>query len=44
MVGLMMPLLSSDNPRIIHDILITMGYMASEFAPEIQINFGGMIL
>ncbi len=39
-----MPLLSSSNPRIIHDILITMGYMASEFAPEIQINFGGMIL
>jgi len=40
----MLPLLSSQNPRIIHDILIAMGYMASEFAPEIQINFGSMIL
>ena len=44
MVGLMLPLLSSQNPRIIHDILIAMGYMASEFAPEIQMNFGTMIL
>jgi hypothetical protein len=44
MIGLMMPLLQSQNPRIIYDVLITMGYMASEFAPEIQINFGGMIL
>jgi hypothetical protein len=44
MVGLMLPLLNSDNPRIIHDILIAMGYMASEFAPEIQVNFGSMIL
>mgnify|MGYP000280076423 CR=1 FL=1 len=44
MVGLMLPLLQSDNPRIIYDILITMGYMATEFAPEIQNNFGTMIL
>jgi importin-5 len=44
MVGLMLPLLQSDNPRIIYDILIAMGYMATEFAPEIQTNFGGMIL
>lgn len=40
----MLPLLQSQNPRIIYDILITMGYMAIEFAPEIQINFGSMIL
>jgi hypothetical protein len=44
MIGLMLPLLQSQNPRIMYDILITMGYMASEFAPEIQINFGSMIL
>lgn len=44
MIGLMLPLLNSENPRIIHDILIAMGYMASEFAPEIQTNFGVMIL
>ena len=44
MVGLMLPLLQSDNPRIIADILVAMGYMATEFAPEIQTNFGSMIL
>lgn len=44
MVGLMLPMLHSENPRIIYDILIAMGYMATEFAPEIQINFGSMIL
>ena len=44
MIGLMLPLLQSQNPRIIYDILVTMGYMASEFAPEIQTNFGDMIL
>ncbi len=44
MIGLMLPLLQSDNPRIIYDILIAMGYMSTEFAPEIQINFGNMIL
>ena len=44
MVQLMLPLLQSDNPRIISDILIAMGYMSTEFAPEIQTNFGTMIL
>ena len=44
MVGLMLPLLQSDNPRITADILVAMGYMATEFAPEIQTNFGTMIL
>jgi hypothetical protein len=44
MIALMLPLLNTQNPRIIYDILITMGYMAIEFAPEIQINFGSMIL
>ena len=44
MIALMLPLLHSSNPRIIYDVLITMGYMASEFAPEIQKNFGAMIL
>jgi len=33
MIGLMLPMLSSENPRIIYDILIAMGYMATEFAP-----------
>ena len=36
MVALMLPLLQSDNPRIITDILVAMGYMSTEFAPEIQ--------
>jgi hypothetical protein len=40
----MLPLLQSQNPRIIYDILIAMGYMSTEFAPEIQINFGTMII
>jgi hypothetical protein len=44
MIALMLPLLHSSNPRIIYDVLIAMGYMASEFAPEIQKNFGAMIL
>lgn len=44
MVQLMLPLLQSENPRIIADILVAMGYMSTEFAPEIQINFGTMIL
>lgn len=39
-----MPLLQSTHPRIIYDVLITMGYMAEEFAPEIQINFGTVML
>lgn len=29
MVGLMLPLLKSDNPRIIADILVAMGYMST---------------
>jgi hypothetical protein len=28
MIGLIMPLVESQNPRIIHDILIAMGYMS----------------
>lgn len=44
MIGLIMPLLQSTEPRIIYDVLIAMGYMSTEFAPEIQINFGSMIL
>jgi hypothetical protein len=44
MIGLMLPMLQSQNPRIIYDVLITMGYMCNEFAPDIQINFGNMIL
>ena len=44
MIGLMLPLLQSQHPRIIYDVLITLGYMCSEFAPEIQKNFGNMIL
>lgn len=44
MITLMMPLLSSQNPRIIYDVLVTMGYFSTEFAPDIQIYFGQMIL
>ena len=44
MITLMMPLLQSENPRIIYDVLVAMGYLASEFAPDVQIYFGEMIL
>jgi len=44
MLALMLPMMQSQHPRIIYDSLVVMGYMASEFAPEIQINFGSMIL
>lgn len=44
MLGLIVPLLNSQHPRIVHDILIAMGYMSEEFAPEIQQNYGATIL
>lgn len=44
MIGLMLPMMKSEHPRIIYDSLVVMGYMATEFAPEIQTNFGTMIL
>lgn len=44
MVSLILPLLQVQDPKIIYDVLIAMGYMATEFAPEIQTNFGEMIL
>ena len=36
--------LSTKNPRLIYDVLVAMGYMAEEFAPEIQTNYGDTIL
>ena len=44
MVGLMLPMMQSTHPRIIYDSLVVMGYMATEFCPEIQTNFGPMLL
>ena len=44
MVGLMLPMMQSNHPRIIYDSLVVMGYMSTEFNPDIQINFGGMVL
>ena len=43
-LGLIMPLLQTNNSRIVHDILITLGYMSEEFSPEIQKNHGEIIL
>ncbi len=34
--GLMLPILNTSNPRLIVDIVVAMGYMSEEFAPEIQ--------
>lgn len=36
--------MQTQNPRLLHDILMVLGYMSEEFAPEIQINYGDMIL
>ena len=44
MIGLMLPMMQSPHPRIIYDSLVVIGYMSSEFHPDIQINFGDMIL
>lgn len=43
-MGLMTPLLNSRDPRIMHDILMAMGYMAEEFAPQMQQNYGELML
>ena len=43
-VGMMMPLIKSENPRIKVDLLVAMGYMAEEFAPEFQKNYGDVVL
>lgn len=43
-MGLMNPLLGSSDPRIMHDMLMAMGYMSEEFAPELQQNYGEMML
>ena len=44
MIGLLMSMMQSSHPRIIYDSLVVIGYMSSEFHPDIQINFGKMIL
>jgi len=36
--------LNTTNPRLIVDIVVAMGYMSEEFAPEIQENYGDLIL
>ena len=43
-IGLMSPLLNTNDGRIMHDLLMAMGYMSEEFCPEIQRNYGKMIL
>ena len=37
---MMTPLLQTENPRIVHDLLVAMGYMAEEFAPQYQRSYG----
>lgn len=39
-----MPLVKTSSPRIMHDILMAMGYMSEEFAPEIQTTYGALML
>jgi hypothetical protein len=41
---LVLPLMKTDNPRVMHDLLMAIGYMSEEFSPEIQQNYGGVIL
>lgn len=36
--------MKTNNPRIMHDILMALGYMSEEFAPQIQQNYGNMML
>lgn len=43
-MSLILPLLNSNEPRIMHDILVAMGYMSEEFCPEIQQHYGELIL
>ena len=43
-MALMNPLMNTNDGRIMHDLLMAMGYMSEEFSPEIQRNYGQMIL
>ena len=43
-MAMITPLMNSNDPRVMHDILMAMGYFAEEFAPELQQNYGDMIL
>jgi hypothetical protein len=36
--------MKSEHPRIMHDLLMAIGYMAEEFSPELQQNYGAVIL
>ncbi len=36
--------MKTSNPRIMHDVLMAMGYMSEEFAPDIQKNYGSLML
>jgi hypothetical protein len=40
----MLPLMKNGNSRIMHDVLMAIGYMSEEFAPQLQQNYGNMIL
>lgn len=43
-MGLLLPLLETQHPRIIHDILVAIGYLSEQFSPDMQTNYGDMIL
>lgn len=43
-MSLVVPLIQTSNPKIVYDILVAFGYMSEEFAPEIQTNYGDLIL
>jgi hypothetical protein len=43
-IELIIPMMKTNNPRIMHDILMALGYMSEEFAPELQVNYGNIML
>lgn len=43
-VSLILPLMETSNPRVMNDVITVFGYLSDEFCPEIQNNYGKMIL
>lgn len=43
-VELVIPLMKTSHPRIMHDVLMALGYMSEEFSPELQKNYGNIML
>ncbi len=36
--------MNTPNPKIMHDIIHTFGYLSEEFFPDIHLNYGKMIM